>query len=407
MKQSKVYNNVETSENNIFFGDNLAIMSNSSFADKYKEKVKFIYIDPPYNTNNTFSFKDSRSTHHWKEFIKERILLSKQLLTEDGVIFISIDDCEFSTLREICDDVFEKKNCIGTFITYQSQRSNSKLINTIHEYVVCYSKNISMVKAFQVNRMDIPKDKQMIDSIYEKVKMEFNQSGKQSAEKLLKKIINEECDKNNISWLKNYSNISDDGKIYFAKDLSTPGKPRAVSIPDIGLYLDPLATRGWSSDKKFIELHKKNRLTFRSNRPYEVHYLEESKDNAPSILNFYSRFGTNDLKKLGIHGVFDTPKPVEMIKYFLTLATSKNDIVMDFFAGCGTTAQAVCEANMETNKNLKYVLIQLDEEVNKNTEVYKSCIKFGIRPNHKDILIYRLNKYLEMSKQHQNYHIYD
>lgn len=404
--KKQCYYDIDITKNNIFFGDNIEIMSNPIFFDKYKEKIKFIYIDPPYNTKNSFSYKDNRSSDDWKKFIKDRITISKKFLTEDGVIFISIDDNEYSALREVCNDVFGKKNFIGTFITYQSQRSNSKLINIVHEYVVCFAKNISKIKFFKVNRLNIPRDRQIIENIYKKIKTEFAKSGRDAAEKLLRKLIIEECEKNNITWLKNYSNVSEDGRIYFAKDLSTPGNPREVNIPSIGLRLAPLPTRGWASDKKFIELYKKNRLVFKANRPYEIHYLEESEDNVPSVLNFYSRHGTNDLKKLGLHGIFDTPKPVEMIKYFLTIATSKDDIVMDFFAGCGTTAQAVCEVNLESNKNLKYVLIQLDEKVNKNSNVYKNCIELGIKPNHKDILLYRLKKYLEISNQEHEFYVY-
>ena len=80
-------------------------------------------------------------------------------------------------------------------------------------------------------------------------------------------------------------------------DLSNPSKPRAVNIPEINLTLNPLKSRGWASDKKFIDLYKNNRLFFRNGRPYEKKYLEESEDNAPSILNFFSRQGTNDVKK--------------------------------------------------------------------------------------------------------------
>ncbi len=127
----------------------------------------------------------------------------------------------------------------------------------------------------------------------------------------------------------------------------------------------------------------------------------------PSILNFYSRQGTNDLKKLGLENIFDTPKPVELIKFLIRISTNSNDIVLDFFAGSGTLAQAVYEVNAEDNKNISYVLIQLDEPVNTKSPVYQKCRSLNIRPSVDSILKYRLESFLKKSQKEIDFKYYE
>ncbi|MDO4341160.1 MAG: site-specific DNA-methyltransferase [bacterium] len=384
--------------NEIYIGDNLKIMNSQSFK-KYIGKIKMIYIDPPYNTNESKSYNDKISSKDWKDYIKKRISASSKFLKNDGVIFISIDDNEYANLKIICDNVFGKENFVGTFITQQSQRSNAKHINTVHEYILCFAKNKKKLHKFVINRLEIPEQKKMIDNLHREIKKILNKEGLEAANKKLKDIIKNYCYNYNITWLKNYSNVDEKGNIYFPVDLSTPGKPRKVSIPEIDLELEPLPTRGWSSDKKFIDLAKQNRLCFKDGRPYSKHYLTESEDNVPSMLKFYSRQGTNDLKKLGISNIFDTPKPVDMLKFLIRISTKKDDIVLDYFAGSGSLAQAIYEVNAEDNKKLKYVLIQLDEKVNPKSKVYKICEEFNIPPSVDEILLFRLKKYLKRNKK--------
>lgn len=391
-------------KNQIYIGDNLKIMESKSF-EKYVEKIKMIYIDPPYNTQGQKSYNDKSSSDEWAKFMKKRIIASKKLLKNDGVIFISIDDNEYANLKLICDEIFGKSNFVGTFITQQAQRSNAKHINTVHEYILCFAKNKDKLHKFVINRMEIPEDKKMIDKLNREVKKIIESKGLEVANKELKNIIKDYCYNYNITWLRNYSNVDENGNIYFSVDLSTPGSPRAVDIPEIGLKLEPLPTRGWSSDKKFIELYKENRLCFKDGRPYAKHYLYESEDNVPSMLKFFSRQGTNDLKKLGISNLFDTPKPVEMLKFLIRISTTKDDIVLDYFAGSGSLAQAVYEVNEEDNRNIKYILIQISEKVNEKTDVYKACKELGISPSVEEILKYRIELFLKKNKKENDFEI--
>ncbi|MDR0483674.1 MAG: site-specific DNA-methyltransferase [Alphaproteobacteria bacterium] len=388
--------------NQIFIGDNLEVMSSHSFK-KYHNKIKMIYIDPPYNTKSNKSYLDNYCSINWSDFIKDRLSLTKDLLKEDGVIFISIDDNELVNLKIICEEIFGKSNFIGIFITQQSQRSNAKHINTVHEYILCFAKNKSRVPPFKISRLLLTKDKSIINSLYTEIRPIINKQGIDIASKEISKIINKLCKENNISWLKNYNRIDVNGKIFFPMDLSTPNNPREINIPEINLKLDALKNRGWATDQKFIDLYKNNRLFFRNGRPYEKKYIEESYDNAPSVLNFFSRQGTNDLKKLGLSGLFDTPKPVDLVKFLILIATGENDYILDFFAGSGTTAQAVYEVNAENNRSNNYILIQKNEKINASNSVYKACKTYNINPDISDILIYRLNHYLSVNNKQKDY----
>ena len=381
-------------ENKVYIGDNISFLKDDSFK-KYYNKIKMIYIDPPYNTKTIKAYNDKRKEEEWAMFIKERLVASYDLLTEDGCIFISIDDNEYAELKMICDEIYGKKNHIGTFITYQALRSNSKLINTVHEYVLCYAKNKKKVKDFKILRKYIDEDKKIINEVENEIKKVIEKEGIKVAKKRIKTLINEKCKEYNISWLKNYNNVDDEGRIYFAMDLSTPGQPRKVDIEKINLHLKPLKTRGWSSDEKFIDLYKRNLIVFKDYRPYEKHYLDDACDNVKSIMRFFSRNGTNDLKKLGLYNLFDAPKPVEMIKFLIRISTNDNDYIMDFFAGSGTTAQSVCEVNIENNRNNKFILIQKKEKFNEKSQSFEVCNKLGIKPYTNEALIYRLNTYLK------------
>lgn len=389
--------------NNLYIGDNLLVLNH--LVSKGDVKYKMIYIDPPYNTRTKKTYNDKYSYNEWEIFIKDRLELAYKLLSENGCIFISIDDNEMPHLRDICDDIFEYKNFIGTFITKQSQRSNSKHINVIHEYVLCYAKDKKKLKPFKIKRINTPDGLDFYNRIKGDVDRMIKVDGIESARKQFKSYIIRTSENTGDTWIKNYNCIDDNGDIYFPVDLSVPSSPREVNIPSIGLQLKPLATRGWASDEMFIKLHNENRLVFRNGRPYAKKYLYEAEDNAPSILNYYSRQGTKDLKDLGMDGIFDTPKPVSLLKYLLRLVVEENDRVLDFFAGSGSFGQAVMELNMEDDLNLEFDLIQLNVYIDENTESYNVCKSLGVEPSIDNVLIYRLNKFCEINNLKKEYNV--
>jgi len=392
------------SVNKLVLGDNIEYLNSVS---KHSEKFDVIYIDPPYNTGNKFSYNDKRGAEDWLDFMKKRLKLARQILTQDGAIFISIDDNFLYELKLSCDEIFGKTNFLGNFITRQAVRSNSKFVNTTHEYVIAFAKDRNCLNDFKIKRLNNPEDAEMILEISEKVKNDFRFFGRESALKLLAALNEKFMKEKSITWLRNYSEIDENGEIFFPKDLSVPGTPAELVVEEINLKLPALKTRKWSSKQKFITLHSENKLHFKGERPYEKHYLKDSFDNVLSVLDFYSRQGTNDLVKLGLRNLFDTPKPVELIKYLIRIATSeKNDAkVLDFFAGSGTTAQAVMEINLEDKKNHSFCLVQIKDAVAKDSLAYQFCMENNLQPTFDQLLILRLNRFMESQKINIEYKV--
>lgn len=307
-------------------------------------------------------------------------------------MFISIDDNQLIELRLICNEIFGKENFLGMFITRQATRSNAKHINTIHEYIVVYAKNKKKAPAFEIKRLDIPFYAERLLPLMAEIKKEHKQMGAESANKLLKKRLKEFEKLEFFSFLKNYSIVDENGEICFATDLSTPsGNPNELFIEEISLHLPALKSRAWSSKEKFIKLFRENKLLFKQGRPYEKHLLSESYDNAMSILNFYSRQGKHDLEKLGLGNLFSTAKPVEMIKYLIKISSlTQHDKILDFFAGSGTTAQAVLECNQEDNTDHEFILCQISEKIKGNQKAIDYLEQCGYQADIADITKLRL-----------------
>lgn len=366
------------------------------------QSIQMIYIDPPYNTKSKqFEYNDSFTDEDWEKMMSNVLTQSQRILKETGCIFVSIDDNSLIELRTIMNRIFGKHNFLGMFITKQANRSNAKQINTIHEYVVAYAKDKKQCCEFKIKRIDIPEYKSLIENLCSKIKQLMSNQNKNEATKYLKDFINRHKD---LTWLKNYNQIDENGNIYSTKDLSTPSKPHELNIYEIGLYLPKLKTRGWQSKDKFIELYQQNKLVFKNNRPYEKHLLIDSEDNVQSVgelLDCYSRQGKHDLDKLNMAELFSTAKPVELIKYLVKIATKDNDVILDYFAGSGTTAQAVIEANNDDGYNRKFVLCQKDESITIAKENHK-LTEFNINKIHY-ITRLRLEKLKELHKHDFNY----
>lgn len=356
-----------------------------------EQHFQTVYIDPPYNTQSKkFEYHDSYPD--WDSFIARKIRQTHRVLQETGVLFISIDDNKLIELRLICNEIFGKDNFLGMFITRQATRSNAKHINTIHEYVVAYAKNKRKAPAFEIKRLDIPFYADRLLPLMAEIKKAHKQHGTESATQLLKQRLKVFEKLEYFSFLKNYSIVDEQGEICFATDLSTPnGNPSELYIEEIMLHLPALKTRAWSSKEKIIQLFQKNKLLFKQGRPYEKHLLSESKDNAMSILNFYSRQGKHDLEKLDMGHLFSTAKPVEMIKYLIKISqVSPQDKILDFFAGSGTTAQAVLACNQEDGGKREFVLCQIDEEIQSNLKAKAYLQQHGYQNNIAEIVKMRL-----------------
>lgn len=348
---------VGNSENLIIEGDNLEALK--ALLPHYQNKIKCIYIDPPYNTGNekwvyndnvnspkiqkwlgkTVGKQDEDLTRHdkWLCMMYPRLKLLKELLSDDGIIFISIDDDEHNNLETILKEIFGEENFIANIVWQKvySPKNQSKRISIDHEYVVSYAKNIENAH-FNL----LPRTEKM-DKAYKNPDNDPRGDWKPGD-----LIANEERTNGH------YEVTSPSGKVFN----SPSGKHWAVS------------------ETKMQELIKDNRVWFGKNGdaiPSVKQFLNEvQQGRKASTLFFYQEAGhTDEAKKELIElfeqsdDLFPTPKPTRLIKQILRLSGTKNDIILDSFAGTGTTAQAVLQLNKEDEGNRKFILVEIEPEI--------------------------------------------
>ncbi len=356
----------DNTQNLYIEGDNLEVLK--LLRENYLGKVKMIYIDPPYNTGNDFVYNDdfaqtagdyvhnsgqedeegnrlvanteSNGRFHtdWLNMIYPRLKVAKDLLSEDGVIFISIDDNEQENLKKVCDEVFGARNFIAELIWQRafSPKNDARFISNSHDYIMMFVKNIDK---FVIGRLDRTEEANARYS-----NPDNDPRGVWMSSDISVKTYNAECD----------------------YPITTPS----------GKIVEPPAGRCWSLSKNsFLERLQDNRIWFGPNgdgTPRIKRFLTELKFEgmAPtSILLFkevgHSQEGAQEVVSLfGDKGVFDGPKPVRLLERLLTLANLYDDsIVLDFFSGSATTAHAVMKRNAEKGTGLKFILVQLPEQV--------------------------------------------
>lgn len=348
-------------------GDNLEVLK--LLQETYLGKIKMIYIDPPYNTGNDFVYDDdfsenindyltnsgqfdefgNRLVHNtesngrfhtdWLNMMYTRLRLAKDLLTNDGVIFISIDDNEIDNLSKICSDVFGETNFVCKFIwkSKLGKVGTTSTISATHEYILCYSKNLSDVKF------------KMIKNISEGRKESLRQWG----------VADRREDRPSM-----YYPITIDGvTVYPIKEDGTDGRWRVGEEMSKQLLEEGVLELGEKNGKYNIYRTFPSGISY---TPYDTLLLDNIGTTAK---------GATMLKSLELAKVFDFSKPVELIKHFAMLATKENDIVMDFFSGSGTTAQSVMKLNTEDGGNRQFIMVQLPEETEEKTEAYKTGYK--------------------------------
>ncbi|HHR6028184.1 TPA: site-specific DNA-methyltransferase [Providencia alcalifaciens] len=394
----------KNSQNLLIKGDNLEVLKH--MVNAYSEKVKMIYIDPPYNTGSdgfayndernftaeqlselavidldeatrilNFTVKGSSSHSAWLTFIYPRLYIARELLREDGVIFISIDDNEQSQLKVLCDEIFGESNFIANFIwEKRTNRENRKVISSRHDYIICYAKN------------------------------------KESKERIISQLpMNEKA-------LANYKNPDNDPNGDWKSDPATAQSGHATKSQ----FYDLIAPNGkihklesgrcWLFTKSVMEEKIANgNIWFGKDGngvPRIKTYLNaKERGLTPETILFAELVGTNesaknDLKNLFDNkAVFETPKPVRLLEILIQLSLSEG-IALDFFSGSGTLAQAIYEQNAKININSRsYIAVQLDEKCNFESEGYKSGYKsiFDITKER----IFRSTK--KIKKEHPDY----
>lgn len=382
----------DSTENLFIEGDNLDALK--LLQETYLGKVKMIYIDPPYNTGKDFVYADdfaentedylrrsnqkdedgnrmevnseSNGRFHsdWLSMMYPRLKLARNLLTDDGVIFISIDDNEQANLKRLCDEVFGEGNFIAKSIhKNNSNKNQSKFIGVSTEYVFIYAKNIDYLSQASGEwriKKEGAKD----------IALKFKQLKKMGLS--LPEIeveIKEMYKRPKYSHLSRWNKVDEKG-VFLDDNLSREGGKKDYTIINPHTNQPCLVPpRGWGkSYEELLRLQEEDLIWYGDgNTPPRIKsYIEEDQLSVPdSFWYFDNSVDTRFIKNAFGSLVFDNPKPLEMIKRTLSLATnpSSNDLILDFFAGSGTTAHAVMQLNAEDGGNRRFICVQLPEDL--------------------------------------------
>jgi len=369
--------NWDTTENLYIEGDNLEVLK--LLQNSYLNSIKMIYIDPPYNTGNDFVYRDNFATSKedyegelglydeeenklfkntetngrfhsdWCSMMYPRLQLARNLLSDDGVIFISIDDNEVDNLRKISDEVFGDGNFVAQLVWERAYapKNDAKFISNSHDYVLMYAKSINV---FQIGRLARTEEANARYSNFDN-----DPRGVWKPSDMSVKTYNSECD----------------------YPITTPS----------GRVIEPPTGRCWRlSLKAFNERLQDNRIWFGpdgNSVPSIKRFLTELKFDgmAPTSIMFYkevghSQEGAKEVTALLEAGAFDGPKPVRLLRRLLTLAnTNKGSIILDFFSGSSTTAHAVMQLNAEDGGHRKFIMVQLPEQTDEKSEAFKAGYK--------------------------------
>ncbi len=400
----------DNTQNLYIEGDNLDVLK--VLRETYLGKVKMIYIDPPYNTGNDFVYNDdfgkdkgtfeetsglfdedgnqtidpmqrnteSNGRFHtdWLNMIYPRLKVARDLLADDGVIFISIDDNEIENLRKVCDDIYGEQNFVGQFIWRGGRRNLAKYISTSHEYMLLFAKNLSYISEAKISWNE---KKKGLDAIYKKAdELVREHKNYELASKMLKEWYrllpedNESKDNSHYCWI-------DKKGVYFASDISRGGGggPRWDIInPNTGNVVQT-PSRGWSYGKyeDLIRDIENGLVHFNGDGvPCKKRYLKENETQVLETVFYKDRRGSSKrLRSLMDGDLFPFPKDEEVIEHYVESFTDSNAIILDFFSGSATTAHAVMKLNAEDGGNRKFIMVQLPEKTDEKSEAYKAGYK--------------------------------
>ncbi|WP_148696558.1 site-specific DNA-methyltransferase [Silvanigrella aquatica] len=344
--------------NSVIEGDNL--LSLQILSHYYLNKIKLIYIDPPYNTKKKFIYKDNFGSHqNWLEMMRPRLILARSLLKEDGFIFISIDDNELSYLKLLMDEIFGESNFRNCIIVprgiknVQAQFDYSNRIAVGHEYVLFYSKK----KESKIKKFEVSKPEQIEGKWNNHWRGTDRPNLRYELLGLTPKIGQWRWSKQrSLQAINNYNSLIQE---MLNKKINIENKIILQTEID-----------QWYSDK--LSFGKKIDLLRMGKSGKPEHYVPKKNTRLGSdVWLDIGASGSHDLKKQIDNCHFDMPKPVALIKRMIELVTkyNSNDIVLDFFAGSGTTAQAVCELNSYDSGNRSFILMQTPDKIKfKNNE---------------------------------------
>lgn len=385
------------SENIYIEGDNLDALK--LLQETYLRKVKMIYIDPPYNTGNDFIYEDdfsksaedyadnsgqideegnrlvqnaeSNGRFHtdWLNMLYPRLRLAKDLLTDDGVIFISIDENESGSLKMICDEIYGRSNFIAQLVWSAGRKNDSKYISLSHEYIFCYFRDANYIRDHNIVWREKKEGLTDIYTKYEQLKIHYG-SDYESIERELKNWYKNLPDGTLAKDHAHYNRVDSKG-IYFSDNISWPGGggPKYTLIHPVTGKPVKIPSRGWLTNEKTMhEWIKEGRVDFGKDETYVPtlkSYLKDREYAVPySVFYKDGRAASKRLATLMGDKVFENPKDEEIIQRLIEFCgTDDGDIVLDFFSGSATTAHSVFLANVHQGKHRKFILVQVPEKI--------------------------------------------
>ncbi len=389
----------DTTGNLYIEGDNLDALK--LLRNTYAGKVKMIYIDPPYNTRDDLIYQDdfalspgeyekmsadyddtgarlvvNRETNgrfhsDWCSMMYSRLLLARDFLTDDGALFISIDENEVENLRKIVDEIFGQGNLVAEFIWAAGRKNDSKYVSVSHEYIICYVRSLAILKDRGVMWRERKSGIDEIYAEYEKLRKEYGSDNGAVATGL--KAWYRSLPVNDPA--KNHSHYCevDDRGIFFPGDISWPGGggPRYEVLHPVTRKPVTIPSRGWLfSERRMQEVISEDLVQFGEDEakvPCFKRYLKDHEYSAPySVFYQDGRAASKRLARLMGGEVFSNPKDETILSRLISMMSDGDDIVMDFFSGSGSFAHAMWLSNLGDQSSRRFILVQIPEDLDAN-----------------------------------------
>ena len=381
----------DNTQNLYIEGDNLDVLK--CLKETYLHKVKMIYIDPPYNTGKDFIYGDnfsekaedylidsgqydeqgnqletnveSNGRFHtdWLNMIYPRLKVARDLLTDNGVIFISIDDHEQENLKKVCDEIYGSANFTGCIVLQTATDNNPRQINTEHEYILCYSKN----KAIQDYWYADSEKAKLIQEKYLELLQKYGQDI-ETIQRELRNWIKENAEI--LKGVSHYDNVDEKGVFHdgdiantvfggYKYDVHHPITGKICKIPDKGFRYPEKTMRDMIKNGEIMFGDDETTLIKPKKR------LENAKDVLRSVIYEDGRSSTKQFEALMARDIFQNPKSTTILSRLFNFVVEDGDIVMDFFSGSASTAECIMNLNEKKHSNIHYILVQIPESIDK------------------------------------------
>ncbi len=402
--------NPENADGNLIIeGENLETLK--CLLSAYREKIKCIYIDPPYNTGKDFVYSDNytadrkaywestnvedgvnvdtnsdtsgRFHSDWLSMMHPRLLLARQMMRQDGYLFVSIDDAECASLKRLLDDVFGESNFLASLVWDKNRKNDAKFFSVGHEYMLVYAKDRDFLKEEGV-KLRAPKEgideaRELFDRLRENHHENWSE-----VQAEWRAFYAEMEDEDPRKPLGRFSKVDDKGPYRDDGNINWPGGggPRYnIKHPTTGKNCK-IPVSGWRypTEERFWEEYEAGHIVFGEDETtvpsVRSNLFEKDTQVMRSVIYSYAQTATQKFNEL-FDGkrVFENPKHYEDIRRIVDYVTDKDDLVLDFFGGSGTTGHAVMDLNKEDNGNRRFILVQLPEQLKEDTEAYKAGYK--------------------------------